>query len=170
MSDFHGVFNDEQSRTLTLLRIIWGVLAVEVVALGVIVYLILAGQAGGSPAGGGSASGGGSVSGGGQTLMIVSLTAVIGTAALGYFLRMQAYKKHWVGSRIERAGYFTGNLLLLALIEAGALVAVVCAYLAGGVGQELMPLILSLILLALNFPNGRAMLHQGGHLPDNLTR
>jgi len=176
MSDFHGVFNDQQSRTLTLLRIIWGVLAVEVVALGVIVYLILAGQAGGSPAGGGagsgggSASGGGSVSGGGQTLMIVSLTAVIGTAALGYFLRMQAYKKHWVGSRIERAGYFTGNLLLLALIEAGALVAVVCAYLAGGVGQELMPLILSLILLALNFPNGRAMLHQGGHLPDNLTR
>lgn len=158
MSDFHGVFNDEQSRTLTLLRIIWGVLAVEVVALGVIVYLILAGQAGGS------------ASGGGQTLMIVSLTAVIGTAALGYFLRMQAYKKHWVGSRIERAGYFTGNLLLLALIEAGALVAVVCAYLAGGVGQELMPLILSLILLALNFPNGRAMLHQGGHLPDNLTR
>jgi hypothetical protein len=160
MSEFTGVFNDEQKRTLALLRIIWVVLAVEIVALGVIVYLILAGRQGGGAA----------ASGSGQTLLIISIVAVIGSAALGYFLRMQAYKKHWVGSRIERAGYFTGNLLLFALIEAGALVAVVCAYLAGGVGQELMPLVLSLILLALNFPNGRPMLHEGGHLPDNLTR
>lgn len=160
MSDFAGVFTDEQKRALTLLRVIWAVLLLEVVVLGAVVYLILIGgqQAGAPPAAAGDA------------YLIVSLVAVLVGAAVGYFLRMQAYKQHWVGNRIEKPGYFTGNLLLFALIEIGAIAAIVCAYLAGGVGRELLPLVLSLILLALNFPNGRPMLADGGGPSQPLTR
>ncbi len=161
MADFPGVFNDQQKRTLTLLRLIWAALAAEVIALGVVVYLILVGRR----------AGGVTPTNPDDTrLLVVSLIAVILGGAVGYFLRMQAYKKRWVGNRIEREGYFAGNLFLFAFIEIGALVAVVCAYLSHGSGRELMPLVISLILLALNFPNGRPMLADAGQLPDNLIR
>ena len=161
MADFPGVFNEAQKRTLTLLRLIWAVLAAEVVALGVVVYLILADRQGGGAT---------PTDADDSRLLIVSLIAVILGGAIGYFLRMQAYKKRWVGNRIEREGYFAGNLFLFAFVEIGALVAVVCAYLADGSGRELMPLLVSLIMLALNFPNGRPMLADAGQLPDNLIR
>jgi len=138
-------FDTHQARSLRILRLIWLAMAAEVVVLGVLVFAVLAKQAAAS----GAAD---------PRLLTTALAAAFGGGALGYFARMQAYKRHWVGDRIQRPGYFAGNLLLFGLIETGALTVVVCAYLSGRPGPELMVLAVPLLLLALNFPNGRAML------------
>jgi len=140
-------FDPDQTRVLRILRLAWAATILTVIAFGAILFLALSGQ---TPSA--SAS---------QNLVAIALVGAFAGGALGYFARMQSYKRHWIGDRIQHQGYFTGNLFLFGFIDAGGAVVAVCAFLSGRAGPELMMLIVPLLLLALNFPNGRAMLGEG---------
>ncbi len=147
------IFDTKQKKTLGLLRIVWAALLAEIFVLGGLVYMVVASR----PATAASTD---------PKLLAIALAGAFGGGALGYFCRMQAYKRHWVDSRIERQGYLTGNLILFALTEVGALIVVGCAYFAARPGQELLMLMIPTIILVINFPTGRAMLDDADRLTD----
>lgn len=77
---------------------------------------------------------------------------------LGYFLRMQCYKQHWVGQIVTPPGYFAGNLLLFACCETIAILGLTLALLLNSLWPSILPPAFAMFVQLLNFPNGRPML------------
>ena len=138
------VLTPEEQKTLLMTRVIWAAMLLGLVTMVVLVALIHRGEGEPKPMD--------------PQMLTIALVAVLGTGMVGYFARMQAYKRFWVGTKIEAQGYLMGNLLLFALVEAGAMVAVVLFFIKPGSMEQLLPAGLSVIILAMNFPNGRPML------------
>ncbi len=93
-----------------------------------------------------------------MTLFAVALGAIILAIPLGYFLRGQIYKKHWRENIVEPRGYVTGNLVLLALCEGPAMLALVACLLSASFWPALLPALLAMGIQILNFPHGQPML------------
>ncbi len=85
------------------------------------------------------------------TLALVGLIVLMG---IGYFVRLQAYKRGWEIHRVKPAAYVTGNLILFAMLEGVGILAVV---LGGFVGDRFACFAIAtaaFVALLLNFPNG----------------
>ena len=76
---------------------------------------------------------------------------------VGYFLRSQCYKQHWVRCAITPRGYRKGNLALLAAIEAVSVVTLIGAMITGDMWRPLLIVAVAIMVGALNFPTGRPM-------------
>ncbi len=98
-------------------------------------------------------------------ILITAVALLVLGIPLGYFLRNQCYKRAWQGNRISPTGYMTGNILLLAMGEAVAILACLTILLGGPLGTGLAVLIPTWLIHAVNFPTGRAMEDAGatGH-------
>jgi hypothetical protein len=94
-------------------------------------------------------------------MLIVSWAMVLTAVPLGYFMRMQAYKKNWRADVIAPQGYLVGNLILWALCEACSLVTIAFALLEGTLWPSLVPSLVALSVQVYNFPDGRAMFPPG---------
>ena len=57
-----------------------------------------------------------------KMFLYTSWAMVVAAVPLGYFLRMQSYKKHWQANVITPQGYLVGNLLLWSLCEVCSIV------------------------------------------------
>ena len=79
---------------------------------------------------------------------------------LGYFVRMQVYKRGWRAHRITPQAYVFANLLLWSLMMAVVLVSVIGAYLTGSRGVALVPAVIGVLVQMVNYPNGDAMRSQ----------
>lgn len=146
-----GLLGEEPRKTLRTLRLVWAALVIETLTAAVLVAVLIRGQPP-DP----------SMSG----LAQASLGAAFLAAGLGYFVRQQTYKKRWLGDRIEPRGYFQGNLILLALVDAAALFALVAVYLTRDYSLAGLAAIVSMLFLALNFPSGRPMEPSGPALAN----
>jgi hypothetical protein len=90
----------------------------------------------------------------------VSYAGVIALAMfvpLGYFLRMQTYKRYWRGSIIAPQGYLTGNLVLWLLIETAATVSLLAVLIQGSFWPAGVPAAIAVALHLVNFPTGKPM-------------
>ncbi|WP_432798872.1 hypothetical protein [Poriferisphaera sp. WC338] len=76
---------------------------------------------------------------------------------LGYFIRMQTYKKGWKSHRITPQAYVFANLLLLSLMLAVYLVAIIGAFLTSNHTITLIPAGIALVIQLVNFPTGAPM-------------
>jgi len=87
--------------------------------------------------------------------------AAMGTFALGlvggYILRMQTYKRCWLADRVTPEGYFMGNLMLYAIMEAVSIFGVVVVLLSGQLAPHIVPAAAALLVMAINFPGGGPM-------------
>lgn len=138
----------EANRSLKQLRIIWGGMIASVVSICMIaVFFIL--QSGHSP----SAT---------MTDQVIAwsvglLAVLIVGSGIVLFIRMQIYKKHWQGMRVEPQGYVTGNLVVFGFYEVLTMLSLVSIIMNG----PAVPLIaigaMSIGFLFLNFPNGKPM-------------
>jgi hypothetical protein len=93
--------------------------------------------------------------------LIVSWAMVIVAVPLGYFLRMQTYKRHWQADVIAPQGYLVGNLFLWALCEGCSVVTIGFALLEGTLWPSLVPSLVALSVQVFNYPDGRAMFPPG---------
>ncbi|MEM6458503.1 MAG: hypothetical protein AAF710_03835 [Planctomycetota bacterium] len=138
--------SDEALSPIQTLRVIWGaVLMGLVTVMGVMVFLTL----GGEPAEEAVNESGG--------LPIVSLIAaglLITTIPAGYFVRNQVYKANWRGDAVTAEGYQKGNIVFYALIEFPAVVAAISVLVEGAVWPHLIPWLVTVGLLLVNFPTG----------------
>ncbi|MEM6331738.1 MAG: hypothetical protein AAF823_00145 [Planctomycetota bacterium] len=79
-------------------------------------------------------------------------------ALIGYILRQQTHKANWNDDAVTPGGYVTGLVLQLAPIEGVTVIAAVFMVIGAPVAFNLPIIGVALGLMAINFPNGRAML------------
>ncbi|NJL30858.1 MAG: hypothetical protein HC898_04090 [Phycisphaerales bacterium] len=108
--------------------------------------------------------------GGGQTdtghlLSYIALFMCLTMIPAGYVLRAQMYKRHWVGQAVRPRGYLLGNVILWAMCEGISLLGLVSVVLSGELIPNLIPTVLALGVLVVNFPNGAAMFGHGSNNP-----
>jgi len=133
---------------LLRLRIIWAALVLGVVTFGAFVGLLVA--AGGLPGAGHHAAPA-------DMLTLIAVAMLVMMIPAGLFARNQFYKKNWRANVVTPSGYFTGNLLLLAMLEGVAMFSIVATLIIGAFGWAILPGVIALALLLVNFPTGRPM-------------
>ncbi len=101
----------------------------------------------------------------GYMLSYIALFMCVTMIPAGYVLRAQTYKRHWVGPSVRPRGYLLGNVILWAICEGIALLGLVATVFSGVLLPTLIPTILALGVLVVNFPNGAAMLGAGSNNP-----
>lgn len=77
---------------------------------------------------------------------------------IGYVLRSQSYKRHWVGEVVAPTGFLVGNILLFATTEAVMTMAVVSSLLLGGFWPGGAALAVGALAHLSNFPQPGVML------------
>ena len=140
------IYTDADRRsTLMILRVIWLVLIVGQVSFGAVVVFTMLnpGSVGESQLRG-------------QMLAIAS-AVLVGAVGLGYYIRNQSYKKHWQEHAVTPAGFFQGNLILLAALEASSFLTLVFVMISGQVIPMILPAVVSLAVQCVNFPTGAPM-------------
>jgi hypothetical protein len=90
------------------------------------------------------------------------VAALLVCVPLGYYFRMQTYKRYWRGSVIAPQGYFTGNLVLFALLETAGTISLAAALVSGSFWPAGVPAGIALAVHLANFPNGKPMLAEAG--------
>lgn len=133
-------------QALLNLRIVWGVLLLGVITFMFVVIIILAGGNGPTPDPQASA-----------IIFIVSLAMLATTVPIGYFVRMQVYKRSWRGEVISPAGYTVGNIIVLACCEGPAFFSLIVVMINGSFWPAIIPAVIAMAIMVINFPNGRAM-------------
>jgi FtsH-binding integral membrane protein len=133
--------------TLMVVRIVWSALVLGQLGFGVVVYLTLQS---------------GSMSQQYQPhlapqMLAIAIAVLVGAMGLGYFVRNQAYKKHWCEHAVGPPGFFMGNLILLALLEGASFVTFVFVLMTGQLLPMILPAVASLAVQAVNFPSGLPM-------------
>ena len=101
----------------------------------------------------------------GHMLSYIALFMCITMIPAGYVLRSQMYKRHWVDSTVRPRGYLLGNVVLWAICEGISLLGLVAVVLSGELLPTVIPTVLALGVLVVNFPNGAAMMGQGSNNP-----
>ncbi|MEM8781852.1 MAG: hypothetical protein AAGE65_03260 [Planctomycetota bacterium] len=87
----------------------------------------------------------------------VALAALVVLMAVGYFVRLQVYKRGWETHHVKPDAYARGNIVLFAMLEAAGMLSVV---LGGFVGDRFACFVIATAAFAaliLNFPNGAPM-------------
>ena len=142
-----GPFDLLSPKTALLnVRIVWGALLFGVIAFMFVVIFLLAGDQ--QPPLEPQTS---------TIMFIVSLVMLATTVPVGYFVRMQVYKRSWQGDVISPAGYTTGNIILLACCEGPAFFALILVLMNGSFWPAIIPAAIAMGIMVINFPNGRAM-------------
>jgi len=90
-------------------------------------------------------------------LFYIALGLLVVEVAFGYVFRYVTYKRHSSERGVAPGAYFTGNLVLFACAEGGAMFGVVIMFLAGDLYPGGIVTLLGLLVLAMNFPTGGAM-------------
>lgn len=135
----------DRRSTLMILRVIWVVLVVGQVCFGaVVIFSVLNPHTAGQTQLRGQ-------------MMAIATGVLIGAVGLGYFIRNQSYKKHWQGHAVTPAGFFQGNLILLAALEGSSFVTLVFVMTSGQVFPMVLPAVASLAVQCANFPTGAPM-------------
>src|SRR5690606_27539302 len=98
-----------------------------------------------------------------QVLLGVNSVMLLICVAIGYFARMQLYKRHWHDNVVQPEGYFSGNLMLFALCEGMALLSIVNAMMAQEWYPYLLPGLAAVLVILINFPTGKPL---KPHAPD----
>lgn len=86
---------------------------------------------------------------------------------LGTYLRSQIYKRCWRGNVISPLGYFTANVIMLALLEMVVFLGILVSILAKSFMPSLLPAILGMMVFAVNYPHGGPMF--GNRDPSSLN-
>ncbi len=148
MSDVQNFSDASPKQILRTLRTIWLALLLGQIALFIVVAVVIT-------------NGGVQIGSANdqlvQRLFYLSLAMLLVFVPVGYLLRTTIYKKNWHGDVITPRGYFTGNLLLLALCEGVALFALVVTLLSGTFGLTLLPAVAAMAVQVVNIPTGRPM-------------
>lgn len=76
---------------------------------------------------------------------------------LGSYLRNQIYKRHWQGHVVKPAGYFFGNIVMLAMLESVVMLGIVVSMLRLTFWPWLLPGGVALLVYLVNFPHGGPM-------------
>lgn len=140
----HTYTDSDRRSTLMIMRIIWVALVMGQVLFGTVVLF--------------QAMGGvGEQSQLRSQMLAISVAVLIGAIGLGYFARNQSYKKHWQEHAVTPAGFFQGNLILLAALEAASFTSLVFVMTSGEVFPMILPAIVSLVVQFANFPAGAPM-------------
>lgn len=126
-------------------RLIWLILILGQIAFGVVV-LFLNGQRN-TPANADLY----------PVLLYVSIGVFVSSVMMGYFLRNQIYKANWQEHAITPKGYFTGNLLLMAMLEGAAILPMATILITGNVLPTGAVALAALAVQAVNFPTGGPM-------------
>lgn len=135
---------------LLTLRIVWGALLFGVLVFMLVVGIILANTAA-KPVDAQFAT----------VLLVVLLALLVTELPIGYFVRMQVYKRSWQGDVISPSGYSTGNIILFACCESVALFALIVVLITRSYWPAIIPAVIAMAIMVVNFPNGRAMFPPG---------
>ena len=92
-----------------------------------------------------------------RTLFVISLVMAGVLIPLGYFLRLQTYKRYWQGDAIHPQGYYTGNLILLALCELVGIVSLLGVFITAQWWPYALGAGVALLVQLINWPTGLPM-------------
>lgn len=134
---------NEPDEALKTLRIIWAAITFGLVATAAVIVAITMNDPDPGP-----------VAFGGIRVGMIALTALVVLMGVGYFIRLQVYKRGWDVHHVKPQAYVQGNIILFAMLEAVGFLSVI---LGGFVGDRFACFAIAtaaFIALILNFPNG----------------
>lgn len=89
---------------------------------------------------------------------------------LGTFVRSQIYKRCWRGDVVTPLGYFTANVVLLALLEMVVFFGILISILDKNFWPSLLPSVLAMMVYGVNFPHGGPMFGQADPSSINFVK
>lgn len=136
----------DPARTLAVLRVLWALLLLGQVVLVIIAAVIMRTAKN-------------------QLIDEESAWQVFGVTAsmmvinilIGSYLRNQIYKRHWQSDVVKPAGYFFGNIVMLALLESVVMLSIVLCILRLSFWPWMLPGLVTLGVYLVNFPHGGPM-------------
>lgn len=143
-------------QTLAILRVLWGVLLVgQLLLIGVAAMVIN--------------SNSDSAIKPELTLKLFGLNAglLVVNVILGTFIRSQIYKRSWRGHVVSPLGYFTGNVVMLALLEMVIFFGILVSILSKSFMPSILPAVLAMMVYGVNYPHGGPMFGKAD--PDSLN-
>lgn len=136
---------ESSSQTLLVLRLLWGA-SIVTQAVPAVATIVMLGDATVPP------------DGPSQRVLVFGVAASLAVLTpIGYFVRNQLYKANWRGDTITPRGYFTGNLVLLGLMESVSVAALVVAWVGGRALPAIYITGAAVLVQLINFPTGRPM-------------
>lgn len=93
----------------------------------------------------------------GWLLFLISCGLLPVNLGIGYFARMQVYKRGWQEDRITPQAYLQGNVVMLALCEAVSFLALIAALLQGSLLPAILVSAVAMAVQVVNFPTGKPM-------------
>jgi len=90
-------------------------------------------------------------------LFTISVVATVIAVPVTYFIRSQVYKRNWQEHAVSREGYFSANLIFLAVLEALAYFSLVTTLVVGKFFPMIVPALACAALQIINYPTGRLM-------------
>jgi hypothetical protein len=136
----------DETRALLTIRVIWAALILGQVVFAAVIAVINSGD---QPVGDDAELG--------QVLFYASAGLLALAVPTAYFIRGQIYKANWRGNAITPAGYISGNLLFLAMLEGASLLSLVAVLLGGAFWPNALPAALAVVVQLVNFPDGKPM-------------
>lgn len=142
------------SQALKVLRLLWaGLLGMQLVIAAVVLVVVQADP----PTADTSLR---------QLLLLIAVAVLCVLTPVGLFARNQTYKAHWRADVITPAGYVKGNVILFAMLEGAATVALVLMVVTGLHLGLLAVAAVAVLVQLVNFPNGRPMQPREPALPE----
>ncbi len=90
-------------------------------------------------------------------MSIPSIAVLVAFTAPGYFIRMQEYKRGWVGDAVTPEKYISGNISLLGLLLMAGAIGSFGTWIEGMNPLNAGMVFATLAVMGVNFPNGAAM-------------
>ena len=146
-------------QTLAILRVLWGILLVgQLLLIGVAAMVVNS-----SPASAMNAD---------MTLKLFGLNAglLVFNVILGTFIRSQIYKRSWRGQVVAPLGYFTGNVVMLALLEMVIFFGILVSILSKSFMPSILPALLAMMVYGVNYPHGGPMFGESDPASLNVSR
>ncbi len=85
------------------------------------------------------------------------MVAFVVLPTVGLALRLKTYKRGYVDRAVTPQAYMKGNIIVFAMLETIAILASLVLLLTGIVAQTAFVVVLSVMLMILNWPNGHPM-------------
>jgi hypothetical protein len=143
LSFFGDASMNDTKTTLLILRVIWAALLGGILVVAGILTAVTLQMPGDSPIS--------------MLLLLIGIGVAVVAIGAGYLMRSVFYKAAWQEHAVTPAGYFQANLVLMATLEAAAIVNLVLMVVSGAMIGHLAVTTVCLVLHAINFPTGRAM-------------
>ena len=101
-----------------------------------------------------------------QKWFVAAMAYLLLVLPVSFFWRGRLFKDYWLGRPVEPRRYIFATIAVGLAMALGGIFSLIGCYMTGSFMPNLIPALLALLLFALHWPTGRAMVKPVGNVDD----